>query len=116
MNATLHSESGFLSSVKTGGGVSGTKIPEGESVIVLDAGGTNFRTCLVTFNNGVAEISDFQKMGMPGAKEEVSAKEFFSILADSIERFMGKSKKIGFCCFFLIHIAIDQGMPNKSLF
>ena len=26
------------------------EIKEGESVIVLDAGGTNFRTCLVTFD------------------------------------------------------------------
>ena len=26
------------------------EIPDGESVIVMDAGGTNFRTCLVTFN------------------------------------------------------------------
>ena len=90
----------------------GHKIPEGESVIVLDAGGTNFRTCLVTFNNGVAEISDFQKMGMPGAKEEVSAKEFFSILADSIERFMGKSKKIGFCFSYAAEITPDHdGIP-----
>ena len=57
----------------------GNDIPDGESVIVMDAGGTNFRTCLVTFNDGVAEISDFQKVGMPGAKKEVTKKESSSL-------------------------------------
>ena len=91
---------------------SGNDIPDGESVIVMDAGGTNFRTCLVTFNDGVAEISDFQKVGMPGAKKEVSKKEFFSILADNIQRFMGKSKKIGFCFSYAAEITPDHdGIP-----
>ena len=90
----------------------GNEIPDGESVIVMDAGGTNFRTCLVTFNDGKAVISDFVKVGMPGAKEEVSAKEFFSILADNIERFMGKSKKIGFCFSYAAEITPDHdGIP-----
>ena len=90
----------------------GNDIPAGESVIVMDAGGTNFRTCLVTFNDGVAEISDFQKVGMPGAKKEVSKKEFFSILADNIQRFMGKSKKIGFCFSYAAEITPDHdGIP-----
>ena len=90
----------------------GNDIPDGESVIVMDAGGTNFRTCLVTFNDGVAEISDFQKVGMPGAKKEVSKKEFFSILADNIQRFMGKSKKIGFCFSYAAETTTEQnGIP-----
>ena len=90
----------------------GNEIPDGESVIVMDAGGTNFRTCLVTFKDGEAEISDFQKVGMPGAKKEVSAKEFFAILADNIERFMGKSKKIGFCFSYAAEITPDHdGIP-----
>ena len=90
----------------------GNDIPDGESVIVMDAGGTNFRTCLVTFNDGLAEISDFQKVGMPGAKKEVTKKEFFSILADNIERFMGKSKKIGFCFSYAAEITPDHdGIP-----
>ena len=41
------------------------EIIPGESVIVLDAGGTNFRTCLVTFDEErKAIISDFRKTGM----------------------------------------------------
>ena len=58
------------------------QIKPGESVIVLDAGGTNFRTCLVTFDEDRKPvISDFRKVGMPGVKEEVSKEQFFSILA-----------------------------------
>ena len=87
-------------------------IPDGESVIVMDAGGTNFRTCLVTFNSGKAEISDFKRVSMPGIKKEVSAAEFFSILADNIERFMGKSRKIGFCFSYAAEITEDHdGIP-----
>ena len=67
----------------------------GQSVIVLDAGGTNFRTCLVTFDEELKPIiSDFKKVGMPGVKAEVSAKEFFSVLADNVERLIDKSDNI----------------------
>ena len=89
------------------------KIPAGESVIVMDAGGTNFRTCIVTFNEeGKPEISDFQKTGMPGVDREVSCDEFYSIFASSIERFMGKSKRIGFCFSYAAEITADHdGIP-----
>ncbi|MDD4763242.1 MAG: hexokinase, partial [Sphaerochaetaceae bacterium] len=61
-------------------------IQPGSSVIVLDAGGTNFRTCLVTFDEElVPHISHFKKCGMPGVKHETSAQEFFKILANEVE-------------------------------
>ena len=65
---------------------------EGEQVIVIDAGGTNFRTCLVTFDHNLNPvISDFRKSRMPVIDREVSAKEFFSIIADETERLIDKS-------------------------
>ena len=74
------------------------QIESGKSVIVIDAGGTNFRTCLVTFDDdGKPVISDFRKSRMPGLDREVSAKEFFSIIADNIERLVTKSDRIAFC-------------------
>lgn len=90
-----------------------SSIKAGDKVIVLDAGGTNFRTCLVTFNDNLEpEISDFKKVGMPGVKEEVSAKEFFSILADNVERLIDKSDKIGFCFSYAARITEDHdGIP-----
>ena len=90
-----------------------SNIKPGDRVIVLDAGGTNFRTCLVTFNDELQpEISDFRKVGMPGVKEEVSAKEFFSVLADNVERLIDKSDKIGFCFSYAARITEDHdGIP-----
>ena len=88
-------------------------VESGRSVIVMDAGGTNFRTCLVTFDEDRHPvISDFRKVGMPGVKEEVSAAEFFSILADNIERLIDKSDRIGFCFSYAARITEDHdGIP-----
>ena len=89
------------------------KVKSGESVIVLDAGGTNFRTCLVTFDEELKpQISDFKKVGMPGVKELVTASEFFSSLADNVERLIDKSDRIGFCFSYAATITEDHdGVP-----
>ena len=87
---------------------------EGEQVIVIDAGGTNFRTCLVTFDHDLNPIiSDFRKSRMPGIDREVSAKEFFSIIADETERLIDKSDRIGFCFSYAATILPDHdGIPE----
>ncbi|MDT4762285.1 hexokinase [Sphaerochaeta sp. PS] len=89
------------------------EVRKGESVIVLDAGGTNFRTCLVTFDDeGKAQIEDFRKTAMPGVKQEVSAKEFFNCFADEVERLIDKSDRIGFCFSYAATITEDHdGIP-----
>lgn len=87
---------------------------EGEQVIVIDAGGTNFRTCLVTFDHDLNPvISDFKRCRMPGIDREVSAKEFFSIIADETERLIDKSDRIGFCFSYAATILPDHdGIPE----
>lgn len=88
-------------------------IKPGEKVIVLDAGGTNFRTCLISFDDeGKSIIEDFQKTSMPGVKSEVSAAQFFGILADNVERLIDKSDRIGFCFSYAATITEDHdGIP-----
>ncbi|MFA6891111.1 MAG: hexokinase [Sphaerochaetaceae bacterium] len=88
-------------------------VPVGENVIVLDAGGTNFRTCLVTFGtDGKPVISDFKKTAMPGLTREVSAKEFFGAFADEVERLIDKSDRIGFCFSYAASITPEHdGIP-----
>lgn len=88
-------------------------IRAGESVIVLDAGGTNFRTCLVTFDDNLKPvISEFRKVSMPGVTSEVTAKEFFSTLADNVERIIDRSDRIGFCFSYAATITEDHdGIP-----
>ncbi len=90
-----------------------SELKRGENVIVMDAGGTNFRTCLVSFgDDGKPVISEFRKVAMPGFERCVSADEFYSIFADNIERFMGKSSRIGFCFSYAAEITEDHdGIP-----
>jgi hexokinase len=89
------------------------KVPTQKAVIVLDAGGTNFRTSLVSFReDGTPVISDFKKTAMPGIKEEVSAKDFFRIFADEVERLIDKSDNIGFCFSYAARITPEHdGIP-----
>lgn len=88
-------------------------VTPGEKVIVLDAGGTNFRTCLISFNEkGESVIEDFRKVSMPGIRSEVTKDEFFSILADNVERLIDKADRIGFCFSYAARISEDHdGYP-----
>lgn len=81
------------------------KSAAGKSVIVIDAGGTNFRSCLVTFDeNGQAVISDMEKTRMPGVEKELSRKEFFEQIAVNLEHLKNKSDRIGFCFSYPMEI------------
>lgn len=90
------------------------KRPENQNVIVIDAGGTNFRSCLVSFDkNGDFSISDFRKTKMPGVERELSKKEFFDAIAGNIEYLKNKSDRIGFCFSYAMNITKDgDGIPN----
>ncbi len=85
-----------------------------QNVIVIDAGGTNFRSCLVSFDeNGDVSISDFKKTKMPGVERELSKKEFFDAIADNIDYLKNKSDRIGFCFSYAMQITKDgDGIPN----
>ncbi len=79
-----------------------------ESVIVIDAGGTNFRSCLVTFDAaGVPTISEMEKTRMPGVERELSRKEFFEQFATNLEHLKNKADRIGFCFSYPMEIQKD---------
>ena len=81
----------------------------GKSVIVIDAGGTNFRSCLVTFDeNGSATISEMEKTRMPGVERELNKKEFFNQFAKNLEHLKNKADSIGFCFSYPMQIT-DNG-------
>lgn len=88
--------------------------PVDEKVIVIDAGGTNFRSCLVSFDSsGKASISEFRKTTMPATEREYSRDEFFSAVADRIEYLRDKSDKIGFCFSYSLDMTRDHdAVPN----
>lgn len=88
--------------------------PVNEQVVVIDAGGTNFRSCLVSFDHqGKAVISDFRKSFMPATEREYSKDEFFSAIADRIDYLKGKAEKIGFCFSYSLDMTADHdAIPN----
>ncbi|MBD3238073.1 MAG: hexokinase [Candidatus Moranbacteria bacterium] len=76
----------------------GFKVPIKEKTIVLDAGGTNIRTALISFNNkGGHKLHYYKKTLLPGAAKEISKNKFFEEIYKLIEPIIDKSNKIGFC-------------------
>lgn len=79
-----------------------------KSVISIDAGGTNFRSCLVSFDsNGKPSIDFMEKTKMPGVEKELSKKEFFDQFADNLEHLKDKAENIGFCFSYPMTITPD---------
>ena len=79
--------------------------PKNETVVVIDAGGTNFRVCLVYFDeNGKYTISDLKKSSMPGIEREYSKKEFFETIAANLDHVKNKATRIGFCFSYAMRI------------
>lgn len=78
-------------------------------IIVLDAGGTNFRSCLVTFDaEGSAEISMLQRCAMPALDRELSRKEFFDTIASNISRLKDMADTIAFCFSYGMRITPEH--------
>lgn len=85
-------------------------LPVNETVIVVDAGGTNFRVAAVHFDeNKKPVIEDFKVYPMPGTKGEISKVDFFGTMARYLEPVLNKSNKISFCFSYPAVI-----MPNKD--
>ena len=83
--------------------------PKNTTVIVIDAGGTNFRVCLVSFDaDGLPAISDLEKFPMPATDRELSKKDFFDAIASKLNHVKNKATKIGFCFSYAMHITPDQ--------
>lgn len=86
------------------------EVPTDEPVIVMDAGGTNFRVAVVIFDKDKKPvIEDYKSYLMPGTKGEISKEEFFATIARYIEPVLERSKKIGFCFSYA-----TETLPNKD--
>jgi hexokinase len=86
------------------------ELPRDKPVIVMDAGGTNFRVATVTFRTGgQAEIANFKNYQMPGITAEVGKEEFFGTMAGYVRDLADKSGSVGFCFSYPIEM-----FPNKD--
>jgi hexokinase len=91
-------------------------MPPGRRVIALDAGGTNLRASLVHFTeDGKTVTEGTRKMPMPGTRGKVSAKQFFSQIADLAVPLFEEAEKIegiGFCFSYPMEITKESdGIP-----
>lgn len=95
MEKGLKGEESSLRMIPAYVGVNG-KIPEGAKAAVLDAGGTNFRSAIVSIP---PSIEDKKNQPMPGAKSDVSEEEFYQAFADELNRVKDKAtvSKFGWC-------------------
>ncbi len=86
------------------------ELPRDKAVIVMDAGGTNFRVATVVFRqSGQAEITNFKNYPMPGITAEVGREEFFGTMAGYVRDLADKSSSVGFCFSYPIEM-----FPSKD--
>ena len=95
MEKGLAGEPSSLAMIPTYVGVNG-KVPPGAKAAVLDAGGTNFRSAVVSIP---PKIENKVNQPMPGTKGEVDADTFYTAFAKEIGRVSAYATvpKIGFC-------------------
>ena len=75
-------------------------IPKAAPVVVIDAGGTNFRKALITFDDSGYKVDGLSKWKMPGIDRPATWEEFISFTANGIISLMDKTDKVGFCFSF----------------
>ncbi len=81
------------------------EIPINEKVIVVDAGGTNFRVAVVEFDQDLKMVEHyFEQYKMPGINENIDIEKFYEISADRLMPVIDQSDKIAFCFSYAAEI------------
>jgi hexokinase len=84
-------------------------LPVNEPIIVVDAGGTNFRVAAVHFDiDKKPVIEDFKLYPMPGTNGEITKEEFFDTMAGYLAPLLNWSNKICFCFSYPTEITPDK--------
>lgn len=74
------------------------RIESSKTAIVIDAGGTNLRSCLVSFDGaGEPAIERVRKTAMPGMTISYAKEAFFDEIAANLDYVKDASDTIGFC-------------------
>lgn len=90
-------------------------IPQRTPAAVIDAGGTNFRTALVSFCDGKERVEELEKHDMPGAKAPVSWERFIDATAERVAPLMDRTDRIGFCFSYPIEVTPERDAIVTSL-
>lgn len=85
-----------------------SKIKVGSKRILIDAGGTNFRSAVGYFDeSGKAVLTDLKNTVMPALDRELSKDEFYGQIAKNIERLLPNAQDIGFCFSYSVEMGAD---------
>ena len=95
-------------------------IVKGERKIIIDAGGTNFRSAAGYFDeNGNAVFEDMQKTYMPASDRELDCDEFYDAIAKNVRRLLPQGGDVGFCFSYPVEMGLDKdgtmGNATKEL-
>ena len=85
------------------------ELPRDRSVIVVDAGGTNFRSAVVTMTAGGPVIEDLTVRPMPGSRGAVTKEAFLDEVSDILMPLTRKSRRVGLCFSYAAEI-----LPNRD--
>lgn len=75
----------------------GSSLPAGRPVAVIDAGGTNFRTALVSYAADGFSVSRLSVCEMPGVRSPVEWDDFIDFTAERIIPLLDRTDTVGFC-------------------
>jgi len=84
-------------------------VPEGAQCAVVDAGGTNYRSALASFNQGGWEISELSIQAMPGTREELDFDAFYEAAAAPVRK-LGAYQRVGFC--FSYNVTMNRDLDG----
>lgn len=88
-----------------------SRIRKGSRRILIDAGGTNFRSALGYFDeDGNAVIEQLAKTRMPASDTFLTKEEFYAQTAQNVSRLLDKSNIIGYC--FSYPVAMEQDIDG----
>ena len=90
-------------------------VPEGACAAVIDAGGTNFRSALVRFENGGYAVEQLRRWKMPGIDSPCTWEEFISFTAEHIMHLLDSTEVIGFCFSYSADITPDMDGRVKRI-
>ena len=88
-------------------------LKEGEKVIVIDAGGTNLRVGLSSFDGSKWNLSDVKEDKMPGLTREYGKEEFFDYIAKRCIPLLDKACNIGFC--FSYRVGMEKNLDGRLI-
>ena len=87
------------------------KIKPGKRLLI-DAGGTNFRSAIGYFDeNGNVQIEQLQKTKMPASDELLSKQQFYDKIASNVAYLLDDCTDVGFC--FSYQVDMQPNMDDK---